>query len=153
MLIKLHSLQVLQNWQRLFFFHAQEDLVRHYWHQRSHRYFSHGVKDFKGLDIENEWQDQYEYPVIMLTFSSYARVSIDVFTNDFCNDIILKFYKQFPYLKNLDISKNITPHLLLSLFIDNIKESKIVVLIDGYDSPIIHTFEKALLARSIDLCT
>lgn len=77
--------------------------------------FSHGVKDFKGLDIENEWQDQYEYPVIMLTFSSYARVSIDVFTNDFCNDIILKFYKQFPYLKNLDIPKNITPHLLLYL--------------------------------------
>ena len=111
--------------------------------------FSHGVKDFKGLDIENEWQDQYEYPVIMLTFSSYARVSIDVFTNDFCNDIILKFYKQFPYLKNLDIPKNITPHLLLSLFLDNIKESKIVVLIDEYDSPITHTFENELLQSQI----
>lgn len=51
-------------------------------------------------------------------------------------------FKEFIYTKKYYST-------FIALFIDNIKESKIVVLIDEYDSPITHTFENELLQSQI----
>ena len=111
--------------------------------------FSRGLQDFDGLAIANEWHDKARYPVVTLTFSSYMTASLEIFNDNFCDDMSFKFFKLFPHLKDLDLPKKSTANILLSCFFENIEAANLVLLIDEYDAPIIHTLDSRNLQKNI----
>ncbi|MBQ3884316.1 MAG: AAA family ATPase [Succinivibrio sp.] len=103
--------------------------------------FSHGTKFFKGLKIENLWEEREKgktYKVIHLDFSSFA------FTNPI--DFDAKIYDILDkFANNLKITrtKNSGTYKSDSLLTDIISSSpsEFVLLIDEYDYPLTHSLD------------
>ena len=102
-----------------------------------HCLFSNGLEYFKGLAIENLWHDK-TYRVIHIDFSIISSTSLQEFIKEFDDELIQSFclsdsFSQFDAQGNF-----LSPNRLFSNIIRDLPNRSIVLLIDEYDSPLIH---------------
>ena len=94
--------------------------------------FKYGLRDFKGLMIEEFWKDK-TYPVIRLDFSELKEFdSVEQFSTNFNEMLRLKFAAAgFACEKN-------EPFLILKLsdWLSGVGSSSLVILVDEYDAPL-----------------
>ena len=113
--------------------------------------FSTGLRDFQGLALEKLWHEDKTYPVVHLTFAKYDLSDIDAFRTSFTLDLHNKLDVLFP--SGISISDLVTlklkPADLFNLYLDRVGISSLVLLIDEYDSPIVHTLSKPQLCSQI----
>ncbi|MBQ7457477.1 MAG: AAA family ATPase [Desulfovibrio sp.] len=110
--------------------------------------FQNGLSNFSHLHIEQTWKESKDYFVLKLNFASYQRNSIEIFTQNFCYDLISRFHAQCQGLRPYSMPI-FFPNLVLSHYLSQLPSYKLVLLIDEYDSPITHTFQDKNLQKSI----
>ena len=110
--------------------------------------FSRGTKDFKGLALENAWDDQC-YPVFYFNFAEYKRSSIQAFTEDFCFDLKNQFESLYTEIESTSAEQ---PNNILSYYLRKIQGRSIVILIDEYDRPLTHMMDNKELQNKILDC-
>ena len=100
-----------------------------------HSLFANGLVDFKGLEIENEWNDSI-YPVIHIDFSDMADYSPKELAYLLCSDLIDQFCNEgiVPSIE----TKEYFPNEILKKIGRKLDDSSAVLLIDEYDAPLTH---------------
>jgi len=95
--------------------------------------FKYGLRDFKGLAIENLWKEKQTYQVVRLDFS---RVKPEGSFSEFC--AYFDAYVEAQFNKVGFVRKNPQSFLTIELegFISELPSSSLVVLIDEYDAPL-----------------
>ncbi len=111
--------------------------------------FSHGLEDFKGLAIEKLWHEG-TYPVIHLDFSS----CINFETIDDFRELFLRTLKDAVEAAGIDFPKrdDDDPDLIAARFKRFFMRglsSKIVLLVDEYDTPLNHCLHKNSLFKQV----
>ncbi len=92
--------------------------------------FEKGVEPyFKGTWIYDKW-DQDKYPVLHLSFLKFSVTDIDIFKEDFCNELL-----KFASANNItNFKDNKEPKVLIGNILSALPEKmKLVILIDEYD--------------------
>ena len=97
---------------------------------------------FKGLYIDKTDYSFEKYPVLHFNFASYSTDDYESFLDDFQFELTKEFKKN-----EISVKKG-QPSLMLRSFLDQI-EKKAVIIVDEYDTPIIHTYKKIELADRI----
>ena len=111
--------------------------------------FSKGVADFRGLAIEKLWHEDRTYPVVHLTFANYKTSDIGSFERSLNEDLKENLDGICP-VDTLDAAgRDRAPSDVLKSALRNLGASSIVLLIDEYDSPIVHTLNKPELCDQI----
>ncbi len=113
--------------------------------------FQHGLRDFKGLAIENLWTDESTYPVIHLDFTACnAFTSFDAFQNDL-SKMLLRALNDAG-LEVTAASPQAGIASAIDIFEATIKANadlNIVLLIDEYDSPLNNTLNEPELYEAV----
>lgn len=97
---------------------------------------------FKGLYIDKTDYSFEKYPVLHLNFAEFSTDGYDAFLDDFQNEIISEAKRN-----GVEVERN-RPSAMLKFFLDQV-EKKTVIIIDEYDTPIIHTYKDIELADKI----
>ncbi len=97
---------------------------------------------FKELYIDSTDYSFEKYPVLHFNFSKFETSSYDEFLESFQSAIITEARKN-----GFDVRRKSPSQMLVSIF-DNY-EGEIVVIVDEYDYPIIHTYKNLELADKI----
>ncbi len=97
---------------------------------------------FKGLYIDSTDYSFEKYPVLHFNFAGYSVKSYEAFLNDFQTSIISEAEKN-----GVKVEKS-EPSSMLTSFLSGI-DRKAVIIVDEYDSPIIHTYKDAEKADNI----
>ena len=133
---------------------VQSELENYYFISRPRRYgkslmcstlaslFEGKRELFKGLYIDSTDYSFERYPVLHFNFAEYSTTSYEAFLNDFQIAII-----DNAELNGIKIKKS-EPSSMLTSFLTKV-EKKTVIIIDEYDTPIIHTYKNLELADKI----
>ncbi|MBQ7738764.1 MAG: AAA family ATPase [Desulfovibrionaceae bacterium] len=101
------------------------------------RLFSNGLEDFKGLAIENLWQDS-TYKVISIDFSVYGNLSA-VKLNRYLSEELLEKTGFKGKISSLDVQgEDLASGTVLKKIAEHLPDRSYVLLIDEYDAPITH---------------
>ncbi len=109
--------------------------------------FSGNKTLFKGLYAENNWDWQTVYPVIRLGFTKGVMKSSEQLENNIKNQLIVNAKKY-----NIDLIDDDT-ELMFSTLISEIKKqanSKVVILIDEYDKPMLDNLNTDIIIEMRD---
>lgn len=110
--------------------------------------FANGIADFAGLHLENRWKEE-AFPVISLNFASFRRESAEAFRDGLFCALQRAFTNVFPHLAGIPLTNKDTPDSLLARYCVSIQTLNLVMLIDEYDAPIIHSLPDEQKAQSI----
>ena len=97
--------------------------------------FLNGLKNFKGLNIENKWRDT-TYKVIVISFARYSMKNAEELKYILADELLQKigFYEKVNQLcPNYNL---IGPGDLLQKISEYIQDQSLVLLIDEYDAPL-----------------
>ncbi|MBQ9275816.1 MAG: AAA family ATPase [Succinivibrio sp.] len=111
--------------------------------------FSKGLADFRGLAIEKLWHEDKTYPVAHLTFANYDLSDIGLF-RDSINDDLKDNFGAICHVETHDAAgRTRAPANVFRSILRDLGSSSVVILIDEYDSPIIHTQGRPELCSQI----
>lgn len=107
--------------------------------------FKHGLRDFKGLAIENQWNDR-TYPVLHLDFSAAKRFrSVEGFL-----ERLAFMIEDAAIYSGIQLPRSFAnPIDALSSFFSTLPNSSLVLLIDEYDAPLAEHLDNPALFSEI----
>mgnify|MGYP001164507247 FL=1 len=107
--------------------------------------FKHGLRDFRGLNIEKSWNDK-TYDVVRLDFSRVKNFSsVEQFRVKFF-DSLASCFNNVGFEIPQDRSRTI---VLLTSFLEKLASNSLVVLIDEYDAPLSACIDNKPLFESV----
>ena len=110
-------------------------------------FFTHGIEYFKGLDLEQWWNEQPENvkqnltgnTVLYLDFSKMSYDDPQVFKASFKRQLLKRISEVAP---DFQCEDGIEAKDLLDDFLDTRQSGSVVLLIDEYDAPVSHFLER-----------
>ena len=102
--------------------------------------FKYGIRNFKGLAIEELWQEKRCYNVVHLDFSIYADKNALDFKQGLTSELVNAFSDLGEFPVRDESGEYFFPEEILSRVADIAEGKSIVLLIDEYDAPITHHF-------------
>ena len=99
--------------------------------------FSNGLKNFKGLAIENIWNDK-TYNILRINFSSFSIYNAKKIKQLLVDELLEKTGFVGKIEKYDDNGEYVEPGVVLKKFAENIPNRSYVLLIDEYDAPFTH---------------
>ncbi|MBQ7609210.1 MAG: AAA family ATPase [Desulfovibrionaceae bacterium] len=99
--------------------------------------FTDGLEYCNGLDIEEWWNDK-KYQVVHLDFSSLADKSPLEFKRDF-NALIIERFGMEGKVEKYDELGMRSPDRVINEIAKRLADNSVVLLIDEYDAPLVHT--------------
>lgn len=97
---------------------------------------------FKGLFIDSTDYSFEKYPVLHFNFAEFNTDDYDSFLDDFQTEIIKEANRN-----GINVERK-SPSSMLKSFLNQV-EQKVVIIVDEYDTPIIHTYKNIKLADRI----
>ena len=97
--------------------------------------FKHGLRDFKGLAIENLWHDK-TYSVARLDFSSLKEFSSKEQFQAAFQSMVTAVFSPFGFEYEVDNNQGIQWTDQLKTWMTSLPPSSLVILIDEYDAPL-----------------
>ena len=110
-------------------------------------FFTHGIEHFKGLDLEQWWQEQPENVkqdlsgniVLHLDFSQMDYDDVEEFKSSFRLQMAVQLSEAAP---DFPIDDKLSAKDLLFIFLSAQTPGSVVLLIDEYDAPVSHFLDK-----------
>ncbi len=105
--------------------------------------FRHGLRDFRGLAIEDLWDEEKTYLVVRIDFTETIGFSdFSSFSEKLRSVLVSAFGKAgFVY----DPCSRMPVELALSDWLKTLKDNSLVLLIDEYDAPLLDCFDHEAL--------
>ena len=94
--------------------------------------FKHGLRDFKGLEIEKLWKDEKNYRVVRLDFARVKPEGTFKEFQEYFDDYLDTQFQKIGFKKS---GSNFFTNQL-EAFLDGLPASSLVLLIDEYDTPL-----------------